>query len=139
MFNLTATVHVQYIYYWKFNIHPYIRWRTNNVTCNEQTKLTIKPLFLHYVKRGTLYSLLYAFTIAATMVTGDNQRDNQKMGEENFTNQEMQRTWSSEFSVHCTCTCSYIYALTYNVPSVIKLIAFTVYMHSRYNYKIFFK
>lgn len=34
--------------------------------------------------------MLYEFTIAAAMASGDNQGAEQKNGEENYTNQEMQ-------------------------------------------------
>ena len=87
------------------NLHMYTVCRTTCNFDNEQTKVRSN---LHYLLT-CIYSMLYEFTIAAAMSSGDNQGAKQKKDEENYTNQEMQR--SSEFAVHC----SNIYALICNV------------------------
>ena len=72
------------------NLHMYTVCRTTctNNFDNEQTKVRSN---LHYLLT-CIYSMLYEFTIAAAMAPGDNQGAYPKKGEENYTNQEMQRS-----------------------------------------------
>ena len=74
------------------NLHMYTVCRTTctNNFDNKQTKVRSNP---HYLLT-CIYSMLhvYEFTIAAAMASGDNQGAEQKKGEENYTNQEMQRS-----------------------------------------------